>query len=99
MYKSDISSEEISSIILFLQNQARVEPLCPNIYGNSFGLSDFEGELKDHPGESSGAQRNNLGPLQENPLRPQPLQNISTIQFHDNVHSPFNKAYKQTKYC
>lgn len=99
MYKSDISSEEISSIILSLQNQARVEPLCPNIYGNSFGLNDFEGGLKDHPGESSGAQRNNLGPLQGNPLHPQPLQNMSTIKFHNNVHSPFNKAYKQTRYC
>lgn len=99
MSKSDISREEISSIILSLQNQARVEPLYPNIYGNRLGLNDFEGGLKDHPGESSGVQRNNLGPLQGNPLHPQSLQNMSTIKFHDNVQSPFNKAYKQTRYC
>lgn len=46
----------------------RVKPLCPATYGNGFGLNDLEGGLQDQPGKSLGAQRNNLGPLQGNPL-------------------------------
>lgn len=98
-YESDISSGGISRVILSLQSQVRVKPPCPATYGNGFGLNDLEGGLQDQPGKSSGAQRNNLGPLQGNPLHPQPLQNMPTIRFHDNSHSPYNKAYKQTRHC